>query len=209
MPKIIDHEQRRHDIALAACRAINRHGLDTVTLAQIAREAGSTTGMLAHYFDTKWDVILAALRLMHDRLESRMTKRISSQDGSLMELLADTLPIGSERRAEAAAWLTFWGSALKHPELLEMTQKTHADWRAIVARCVEQNHPTAAKWTTTVRNDVVSSIVMFMDGLSVKGLTRSEQYPPRQLRKLLDNHLQRLLAWGDEQVRDQRRTARL
>ncbi|MFN4140452.1 TetR/AcrR family transcriptional regulator [Aestuariivirga sp.] len=200
MPKIIDHEQRRHDIALAACRAINRHGLDTVTLAQIAREAGSTTGMLAHYFDTKWDVILAALRLMHDRLESRMAKRIASQDGNLTELLADTLPIGSERRAEAAAWLTFWGSALKHPELLEMTKKTHADWRAIVARCVAQNHPSSGTWTTAVRDEVVSSIVMFMDGLSVKGLTRAEQYPPRQLRKLLENHLQRLLAWADEQV---------
>ncbi len=198
MPKIIDHDQRRHDIAVAACRAINRHGLDTVTLAQIAREAGSTTGMLAHYFETKWDVILAALRLMHDRLESRLAKRMAAKDVDLVSLLADTLPIDDERRAEAAAWLTFWGTALKHPEMLQLTAKTYADWRKVVRRSIEQCHPTARSWPASVREEVVSSLILFMDGLSIKALTRAELYPVKALNKLLKGHLERLLSWADE-----------
>lgn len=197
MPKIIDHDQRRHEIAVAACRAINRHGLDNVTLAQIAREAGSTTGMLAHYFETKWDVILAALRLMHDRLESRLAKRMAAGKTDLAGLLTDTLPIGDERRAEAAAWLTFWGSALKHPEILQMTEKTHTDWRAIVERSVRVTYPSSRLWSRATKDEVVSSIVLFMDGLTVKALTRSKQYPAPILEKLLKGHLARLLAWAD------------
>lgn len=211
MPKIIDHDQRRHDIAVAACRAINRYGLDAVTLAQIAREAGSTTGMLAHYFETKWDVILAALRLMHDRLEGRLTKRMASEVTGLSELLKDTLPVGEERRAEAAAWLTFWGSALKHPEMLKMTEKTHADWRSIVARTIEQSHTSSSRWSADVKDEVVSSIVIFMDGLSVKALTRPGKYPPKYLAKLLNGHLERLLSWAEDQTtaREQRGNGRV
>jgi TetR/AcrR family transcriptional regulator, transcriptional repressor of bet genes len=200
MPKIIDHDQRRHDIAVAACRAINRYGLDDVTLAQIAREAGNTTGMLAHYYESRWDVILAALRLMHDRLEARLAKRMASKRADLTTLLADTLPIDEERRAEAAAWLTFWGAALKHPEMLKMTEKTYADWRGIVERTVEQCHPGAHSWPSYIKKEVVSSLVLFMDGLSVKALTRAEQYPARTLLRLLKGHLNRLLSWADNQV---------
>lgn len=199
MPKIIDHAQRRHDIAVAACRAINRHGLDAVTLAQIAREAGSTTGMLAHYFDTKWDVILAALRLMHDRLEKRLSWRLESQTADLVELLSDALPIGDEQRAEAAAWLTFWGAALKHPEILEMTEQTHADWRSIIRRCLKIGCPAVQHWPRKLVDEIVSSIVVFMDGLSVKALTRPSMYTPKLQTDLLGNHISALLMWAEAQ----------
>ena len=39
---------------------------------RIAREAGYTTGMVAHYFDTKQDIIVAALRLILRRIEERL-----------------------------------------------------------------------------------------------------------------------------------------
>ena len=64
MPKIVDHEQRRDEIALVACRVVAEYGFDQATIVRIAREAGYTTGMVAHYFDTKQDIIIAALRLI-------------------------------------------------------------------------------------------------------------------------------------------------
>ncbi|MGH8277414.1 MAG: TetR family transcriptional regulator, partial [Steroidobacteraceae bacterium] len=64
MPKIVDHDQRRDEIALVACRVVATHGFDQATIVRIAREAGYTTGMVAHYFDTKQQIIIAALRLI-------------------------------------------------------------------------------------------------------------------------------------------------
>lgn len=201
MPKIVDHERRRHDIAVAACRAINKHGLDSVKLAQIAKEANSTTGMLAHYFDTKWDVILAALRLMHDRLEKRLSKSLASETTDLADLLKDALPIGDEQRAEAAAWLTFWGAALKYPELMEISDQTHADWRAIIRRCLMVSTPLAKSWPQKLAENVVSSIIVFMDGLSVKALTRPSMYTAKLQMQLLRSHVDGLLAWADIQAK--------
>ena len=73
MPKIVDHEQRRDEIALVACRVVAGYGFDQATIVRIAREAGYTTGMVAHYFDTKQDIIIAALRLILRRIEERLT----------------------------------------------------------------------------------------------------------------------------------------
>jgi AcrR family transcriptional regulator len=74
MPKIVDHDQRRDEIALVACRVVADYGFDQATVVRIAREAGYTTGMVAHYFDTKQDIIIAALRLILRRIEERLTR---------------------------------------------------------------------------------------------------------------------------------------
>ena len=74
MPKIVDHEQRRDEIALVACRVVAEHGFDQATIVRIAREAGYTTGMVAHYFDTKQEIMIAALRLILRVSKERLTR---------------------------------------------------------------------------------------------------------------------------------------
>ena len=74
MPKIVDHDKRRDEIALVACRVVAEGGFDQATIVRIAREAGYTTGMVAHYFDTKQDIIIAALRLMLRRIDERLQR---------------------------------------------------------------------------------------------------------------------------------------
>ena len=72
MPKIVDHDRRRDEIALIACRVVAEHGFEKASMVRIARAAGYTTGMLAHYFDSKQDIIIAALRLILRRIEERL-----------------------------------------------------------------------------------------------------------------------------------------
>lgn len=200
MPKIVDHDKRRQEIALAACQAIAKNGLDAVTLLDIAREAGCTTGMLAHYFNTKWDVIIAALRLMHVRLEKRLSNGLNNQNVRLEEILKDALPTTPEHRAESAAWLTFWGVAISRPELLEQTDQMHSDWRSLIRRCVLETTAESRAWPDELIEDVVSSIIFFMDGVYVKTLTRGAMFPPTEQLRLLRAHVEALLAWADAEA---------
>ena len=39
MPKIVDHEQRRDEIALVACRVVAEHGFDQATIVRIDRKS--------------------------------------------------------------------------------------------------------------------------------------------------------------------------
>lgn len=50
MPKIVDHDQRRRELAEAAWKVITEVGIDGATTREIARASGYSTGVLAHYF---------------------------------------------------------------------------------------------------------------------------------------------------------------
>jgi AcrR family transcriptional regulator len=195
MPKIVDHDERRRDIALAACRAIAHHGIDAVTLADIAREAGYTTGMISHYYASKWEVMLAGLRSMNDRLGRKLLDA-ASESRSLADLLCEVLPTDAEHRAESRAWLSFWAVSASQPQLVRWSAKTHTDWRALIRHCVISCTPQSTSWPSQVMEDVISSIILFMDGIYVKGLTRSSDYSPKDQIRLLRAHLDALMCWA-------------
>src|SRR5438270_2601646 len=100
MPKIVDHARRREEIALVACQVVAAHGFEQATVARIARAAGYTTGMVAHYYDSKQDIILAALRLILRRIEVRLTRARESGDAELLTVLSEALPIDRQRFTE-------------------------------------------------------------------------------------------------------------
>src|ERR1700722_9297460 len=109
MPKIVDHAKRREEIALGACKVVASRGFEQATVARIARGAGYTTGMVAHYFESKQDIILAALRLMLLRVEERLTRERQSGEANLLDVLSETLAIDAQRFTESAFWMAFWG----------------------------------------------------------------------------------------------------
>ena len=74
MPKLVDHARRRDEIALIACQVVAQGGFAQATVANIARTAGYTTGMVAHYYSSKQEIILAALRLILRRMDQRLRR---------------------------------------------------------------------------------------------------------------------------------------
>ena len=62
MPKIVDHDKRRDEIALVACRVVAEHGFEKASMVRIARGAGTRPGSRRTTFDSKQEIIIAALR---------------------------------------------------------------------------------------------------------------------------------------------------
>src|SRR5207245_398039 len=125
MPKIVDHAQRRDEIALVACQVVAQHGFDGASMVRIAREAGYTTGMLAHYFDTKQDIIIAALRLILRRIEERLTRPSGEARADLLTVLSEALPIDEQRFIECAFWTAFWGQVSADKRLKRINAWVH------------------------------------------------------------------------------------
>src|ERR1700692_2346778 len=100
MPKIVDHAKRREEIAHVACKVVASHGFEQGTMARIARAAGYTTGMVAHYYESKQDIILAALRLILLRIEGRLTREREGGDANLLNALSEALALDAQRFTE-------------------------------------------------------------------------------------------------------------
>ena len=127
MPKIVDHAQRRDEIALVACRVVAEHGFDRASMVRIARAAGYSTGMLAHYFDTKQDIIIAALRLILRRIDERLRQPATARP-DLLALLTEALPLDEHRRTECAFWATFWGQVSTDKRLKRINTWVHREY---------------------------------------------------------------------------------
>ncbi|MEW9551321.1 TetR/AcrR family transcriptional regulator [Nonomuraea sp. NPDC050783] len=128
MPKIVDHDERRREVLSAARRVIVRDGIDAATTRAIAKEAGYSNGVLAHYFADKDEILLSALRQSHQRIRERLARKVAGATGlaALRELLLDNLPLDAERTQESRLEVSFWSRSLASERLAEV-QRTEAD----------------------------------------------------------------------------------
>src|ERR1700761_834043 len=141
MPKIVDHDARRDEIAQIACRVVATHGIEHATVARIARAAGYTTGMVAHYYESKQDIILAALRLMLLRIEERLMRQRRGNGSELVEVLAEALALDEQRFIESAFWLAFWGQVSADKKLKKLNAWVHREYMRLFARCFAEYWP--------------------------------------------------------------------
>lgn len=91
MPRTVDHETRRTEIADAVLTLVARAGTEAVSLRSVAAEAGISMGRVQHYFPSKDALLLHALDLSHRRMEARIEERARSTTGSERDVLATIL----------------------------------------------------------------------------------------------------------------------
>ena len=197
MPKIVDHAQRRDEIALVACRVVAAHGFDQASMVRIAREAGYTTGMLAHYFDSKQDIIIAALRLILRRIDERLTHpRGSATRPDLLALLTEALPVDEHRRIECAFWTTFWGQVTADRRLKRINAWVHREYMRLFERCLAQCWPEWTQWSAATREQVLRSVVTFINGLTASAVANPGDWPAAKQIAQVRLQLQLLHAWA-------------
>jgi TetR/AcrR family transcriptional regulator, transcriptional repressor of bet genes len=198
MPKIVDHEQRREEIALVACRVVAEYGFDQATIVRIARQAGYTTGMVAHYFDSKQDIIVAALRLILRRIEERLTPNGSGgKPQDLLALLTEALPVDDTRFIECAFYIAFWGQLPADRRLKRINAWLHREYLRLFERCLAHGWGEWRRWPPATRSQVLRSVVTFINGVTANTVATRGDWPPARQIALLRLQLELLHAWAN------------
>src|SRR5919109_114992 len=116
----------------AVARRTARPTVDATRIADIAREAGTSTGTVHYYFETKDDVLLAALEWANDRPYARMDELLGREADDLSRLailLELAIPYAGPQREEWIFFLELWDLVLHRPELLGRGESTDSRWR--------------------------------------------------------------------------------
>jgi TetR/AcrR family transcriptional repressor of bet genes len=207
MPKIVDHAQRRDEIAHVACQVVANYGFEQATVARIARAAGYTTGMVAHYYESKQDIILAALRLILLRIEERLTReRKKNGEADLLEVLSEALAVDAQRFTECAFWMAFWGQVSADKKLKRLNVWVHREYMRLYARCFTEHWQEWSAWPRPLRDHVLRSVVTFINGLTASAVTSPSDWPAAIQIEQLRLQLDLLRQWGR---RDARSVSRL
>lgn len=191
MPKIVDHEQRREELAAAVWRLASRDGLDAVTIRAVAAEAGWSTGALHHYFADKEELLLFAFQTAADRISRRVdaAKAAAGEPFELVRALLEIgLPLDAERRDETRVWFAFLGLALTRPPLARAQRLAYRAWRRLVADALRDAQERGDVDPEVDVEREAAGLVALVDGLAVQAT-----FEPRTLdASLVDERLARL-----------------
>jgi AcrR family transcriptional regulator len=117
MPKRVDPEVRRAQVADAVIDEIAEHGLRSVTLARIAARTGLAIGSIRHYFG---DTVREVMRFTLGVLMQRAVRRDATISDDPVTRIADVItfaaPTSDQERRENIAWVEFRVMARTDPE---------------------------------------------------------------------------------------------
>jgi TetR/AcrR family transcriptional repressor of bet genes len=196
MPKIVDHAKRRDEIAQVACQVVAKYGFEQATVARIARAAGYTTGMVAHYYESKQAIVLAALRLILLRIEGRLNRQRERGETNLLSVLSEALAVDAQRFTECAFWMAFWGQVSADKKLKGLNAWVHREYLRLFARCFTEHWPEFSRWPPMVRDQVLRSVVTFINGLTASAVTSPADWPAATQVEQLRLQLELLQRWA-------------
>lgn len=195
MPKKVDHDARREELVLAAWRVIAANGIDEVTIRDIARESGYSSGVLAHYFKNKDDLLAHALQLSHTRIRKRYDAEVAETSGAadaLRAILIDNLPIDEQRDLETRIEMSFWARALRNEELHEIQEKESETLRALLRELVEQAQKDKSISKKHDREEILELLGAVIDGISLHALLYPDRLPAKRQAAVMEFALQLL-----------------
>ena len=112
--------KRRQQLITATIRCISKRGLGGTTMAEVAREAGLSQGIVNLHFQSKENLLNQTLQYLADEYEELFRKVLAdSGPGAADKLLAlmlhDLKPSICDRK-KLAVWFAFWGEVKAVPK---------------------------------------------------------------------------------------------
>jgi AcrR family transcriptional regulator len=126
VPKRVDHEERRRQIADALLRTAAARGLHATGMREVAAEAGVSLRLVQYYFGTKEELLLAGMQHLATRFGDqamtriRQVKETGHEAGPrdvIAAILAEALPADDERRTFAVLNAAYFALTLTDPAL--------------------------------------------------------------------------------------------
>ena len=81
MPKIVNKEERRKEIALSCKKLFIEKGINALTIAEVAKTAGIGKGTIYEYFENKDDIIFTIVDILveeKDKIREKAMKELNS-----------------------------------------------------------------------------------------------------------------------------------
>ena len=189
MPKIVNHDQRRKSIAVAAAEVIANNGLESTKLTDIGRLAGVTTGAITHYFNDKDAVLTAALEVAYDIMFRRMSEVTKQPEYSVFDVLSKALPTSKKSRQAMTVWVAFWSRSITEPKVAQQQIAFHHRWHGLVNEQLVRHFGAHKQPIPDSIDDISQSLTAQINGLIIRGLVDASDWPTERQHRVLQNYL--------------------
>ncbi len=173
MPRVVDHDERRRQIAEALLAVAARDGHEAVSSRAVAKELGVATGSRWHYFDGFEDVIRSAAAEITRRTDERIRSVTTGLRGlnRLDALMREVLPVEAETRTEAYVVVGFWGRLTTLASSPDAGSPTLATWQDGISEALDEAVADGELTAATPKQAVMSLLRSITYGQQVLEVT--------------------------------------
>ncbi|WP_017585919.1 TetR/AcrR family transcriptional regulator [Nocardiopsis ganjiahuensis] len=170
MPKVVDRETRRGQVAEAIHRIAARDGLEGVSVRLVAAEAGLSVGAVQREFASKDELLRFALAASVDEVFARFGRFRIGPEGltfteGLRQVLLDLLPTDERRRAQARIWAAFYARAAVDPGFADVLAELDVRTREHLRRAFEYAREQGGLAPGHDPAALAELLIVFVDGL--------------------------------------------
>jgi TetR/AcrR family transcriptional repressor of bet genes len=186
---------RRRTLIEGTLRSLAKRGVAGTTVSTISKEAGTSRGLLGHYFATKDDVMVAALDHLFGHIAEIVRDRISAIDGGATDKLL-TMPEALFSPAtfteiNRTAFLALWHETRFNEKVRKANRKLY---RGYIIRMEALVRDAADEQGVTLdARDVALTFIALADGLWLGLSIHDDVLTGDQAIAICQDHLRRVL----------------
>lgn len=195
VPRLIDHDQRRAEIATATWRVILADGISGVSIRTVAAEAGISTGSLRHVLPRKTDLLVHAMHLVDQHARARIRRHLDEPDPRtrVLAILKELLPLDAERRAEMEVNIALVAEAPGNQELRRARDEAYDALREGCRRMITGVHQAGLTDPGLNIEAATTTLHGLIDGLAMHMLINPDPAFTQHALLQVEDHIDQLL----------------
>jgi AcrR family transcriptional regulator len=194
MPRTSVEAARREQILSAACDVVSEIGFKSLRVADVAARAGTSTGTVHYYFDTKTELMRAAFEWNFAQSLERRRHLLQDQADPRQRLRAfveSYLPGDQETVRAWRVWAELWVEALHDVGLQELNEQVYGEWRRLVAGIIRDGQD-AGLFRVDDPVLLANALIGMIDGLALQVLLGSHSMTLDRMRAVCEQTLRTL-----------------
>jgi AcrR family transcriptional regulator len=171
MPKIVNRDKKRQEIAQKAIALLARKGFQSTTIQDIADAAGLGKGTIYHYFKTKEEILLVISKELFHEMERSFGAallRIDEPLEKLAALIEEALHVTDDVENLFVVYTELWLMNFRgdhDDDFMNVIKHLHNDLRNVVARMINEGKKQG-RWAKDTDSDALATyLISSFDGV--------------------------------------------
>ena len=189
MPKIVNRDKKRSEIAQKAIEVLAKRGFQATTIQDIADAAGLGKGTIYHYFKTKEEILLVVSeQIFHETERSfgAALLRIDEPMEKLAALIEEALHVTDDIEYLFIVYTELWLMNVRdghYGDFIGVMKTLHNDLKNLVAKMIEEGKKLGF-WNEDTDSDALANyLISSFDGVVAHYMMDKENFDIKRVTK--------------------------
>jgi AcrR family transcriptional regulator len=150
--------------------------MDGLTVREVAKAAGVSTGVVSHYFSDKRELLQATYNATADEVYGRVAQLVRN-GAEPVQCLLGFLPLDAERQRDWRVWFAYWGLAIGDREFAIDQKRRARRARQLVAKILASHRSARRRQGSVGLNGQAAMLLGLIQGIAAQAVFDPHAWP--------------------------------